>query len=111
MMVISTAMNYVRRRMAGEARHALSAGEEEFLEKSFYLDEFHEKTLIFAVAPGCTDEGDLARFLTTARELIRENAHLVVVVGEAEMARKLEGRFRRLAAASLSEPLFPEDDE
>jgi amino-acid N-acetyltransferase len=110
-MVISTAMNYGRAGMTGEARHSLSAGEEEFLEKSFYLDEFHEKTLVFALAPGGSSERELASFFTTARELIRENARLVIVVGEADVARKLEGRFRRLAAASLSEPLFADDEE
>lgn len=106
-------MIYVRREMAGEARSPVSAGpaEEEFLEKSFYLDEFHEKTLLFAVAPGPIDEGEISSFLSTARELIREDARLVVVVGDAETARKLEGRFRRLASASLSEPLFAEEEE
>ncbi|MGH7897985.1 MAG: GNAT family N-acetyltransferase [Candidatus Binatia bacterium] len=94
-----------------EARAALSAGEEEFLEKSFYLDEFHEKTLLFAIAPGITDESSLASFLATMRELIREDARIVVVVAEVETARRLEGRFRRLAAASLSEPLFPAEEE
>jgi amino-acid N-acetyltransferase len=107
-MVISTMMLYVGREM--EARAALSAGEEEFLEKSFYLDEFHEKTLLFAIAPGTTDEASLASFLATMRELVREDARIVVVVAEPETARRLEGRFRRLAAASLSEPLFPTED-
>jgi len=89
----------------------ISAREEEFLEKNFYLDEFHEKTLLFAIAPGPIDEEELAGFFTIARELIREDARLIIVVGDAETARKIEGRFRRLAAASLSEPLFPESDD
>jgi amino-acid N-acetyltransferase len=97
--------------MAGEARPAASSGEEEFLEKSFYLDEFHEKTLMFALAPGQADEAGLVGCLTTVRELMREEARLVMVVGDADTARRLEARFRRLAAASLSEPLFPEDSE
>ena len=97
--------------MASEARTALLAAEDEFLEKSFYLDEFHEKTLVFAIAPGPTNEAELASFLTTARELIREAARLVVLVGDPETARKLEGKFRRLAAASLSEPLFADGDD
>ncbi len=106
-------MNYVRHEMTGEVRSPVSAGstEEEFLEKSFYLDEFHEKTLLFAIAPGPIDEADLSSFFATARELIREDARLIVVVGDAETARKLEGRFRRLASASLSAPLFTGDDE
>jgi len=85
--------------------------EEEFLEKSFYLDEFHEKTLAFALAPGRVDDRELADFFTIARELIRENARLIIVVGDAEIARKTESRFRRLAAASLADPLFPEADD
>lgn len=99
--------------MADEARSSLSAGsgEDEFLEKSFYLDEFHEKTLLFAIAPGPTDEVELSSFFTTSRELIREDARLIVVVGDAETARRLESRFRRLASASRSEPLFAEDEE
>ena len=43
MMVISTVMIYVRREMAGEARSSLTIGEDEFLEKGFYLDEFHNR--------------------------------------------------------------------
>ena len=97
--------------MAGEARSVLAMREEDFLEKSFYLDEFHEKTLLFALAPGPVDENELAGFFTIARELIREDARIVVVVGDGETARKLEGRFRRLAAASLSEPLFPDAED
>ncbi len=97
--------------MAGEARTTLTAAEEEFLEKGFYLDEFHEKTLVFAIAPGPTGETELAGFLATARELIREAARIVVVVGDLDTARRLEGRFRRLAAASLSEPLLVDPDE
>jgi len=111
MMAISTAMNYVRANMAAEARSAVSIQEEEFLEKSFYLDEFHEKTLLLAIAPGQQDDAEMAGFLATARELIREEVRLVLVVGDAETARRLESRFRRLAAASFSEPLFPETDE
>ena len=110
MMVISTVMIYVRREMAGEARSSLVIGEDEFLEKGFYLDEFHEKTLLLAIAPGPVEETDLSSFLATARELIRAEVRLVLVVAEADMARRLESRFRRLAAASLSEPLFPEED-
>src|SRR2546426_3556367 len=110
MMVISTVMIYVRREMAGEARSSLMIGEDEFLEKGFYLDEFHEKTLLLAIAPGPVEEGDLSSFLATARELIRGEVRLVLVVAEADMARRLESRFRRLAAASLSEPPFPGGD-
>src|SRR5438093_5045485 len=94
--------------MVAEASDALFAREEEFLEKSFYLDEFHEKTLLLAIAPGTTDEASVGGFIATARELIREEVRLVLVVGDAETARRLEGRFRRLAAGSFSEPLFPE---
>ncbi len=95
--------------MVNEARAVAGARPEEFSEKSFYLDEFHEKTLLFALAPGSADETGLADFTTTARELLRGEVRLVVLVSDAETARRIEGRFRRLAAASLSEPLFPED--
>jgi len=97
--------------MAGEARSVMATREEEFLEKNFYLDEFHEKTLLFAIAPGPIADADLADFFTIARELIREDARLILVVGDADVARKIEGRFRRLAAASLSEPLFPDTED
>jgi len=98
--------------MAGEqASRVLSIGEEEFLEKSFYLDEFHEKTLLLAIAPGAASEGDVADLLATARELIRAEVRLVLAVADAEIVRRLEGRFRRLAAASLSEPLIGDADE
>ena len=96
---------------AEQASRVLSIGEEEFLEKSFYLDEFHEKTLMLAIAPGAASESDVADLLATARELIRAEVRLVLAVADAEMARRLEGRFRRLAAVSLSEPLFGEGDE
>jgi N-acetylglutamate synthase-like GNAT family acetyltransferase len=109
-MVISTMMLYYGS-MAGEARSVAPTREEEFLEKSFYLDEFHEKTLAFALAPGRVDDRELAEFFTIARELIREDARLIIIVGDAEIARKTEGRFRRLAAASLADPLLPEADD
>ena len=94
---------------AEQASRVLSIGEEEFLEKSFYLDEFHEKTLLVAIAPGLASESDTAGLLTTARELIRAEVRLVLAVADAEMSRRLESRFRRLAAASLSEPLLGDD--
>ncbi len=97
--------------MPTEARNGLSIREEEFLEKSFYLDEFHEKTLLLAIAPGTVDEALLGGFIATVRELIREEVRLVLVVGDAETARRLETRFRRLAAASLLEPLFADANE
>ena len=97
--------------MAGEARSVVATRDEEFLEKSFYLDEFHEKTLVFALAPGPVDERELAEFLNIARELIREDARLIIVVGDAEIARRIEGRFRRLAAASFSDPLFLDGED
>src|SRR5713226_5819183 len=108
-MAISTAMIYGRRRMANEIRAVAGARPEEFSEKSFYLDEFHEKTLLFALAPGSADESRLAEFTATARELMRAEVRLVVLVGDADTARRIEGRFRRLAAASLSEPLLAEE--
>jgi hypothetical protein len=80
---------------AEQASRVLSIGEEEFLEKSFYLDEFHEKTLMLAIAPGAASESDVADLLATARELIRAEVRLVLAVADAEMARRLEGRFRR----------------
>ena len=83
--------------------------EESFAEKRFYLDEFHERTLFFALAPGSTDPTGLESFLSIARELLREDARVVVMVEDAEVARRLEQRFRRLAAASFSEPLFAAD--
>jgi amino-acid N-acetyltransferase len=97
--------------MTTEARNGLPVREEEFLEKSFYLDEFHEKTLLLAIAPGTADEPLLGGFIATVRELIREEVRLVLVVGDAETARRLETRFRRLAAVSLSEPLFADANE
>src|SRR5262245_17404942 len=96
---------------AEQASRVLSIGEEEFLEKSFYLDEFHEKTLLLALAPSAASESDVAGLLATARELIRAEVRLVLAVADAETARRLEGRFRRLAAASLSEPLFGDGDD
>lgn len=97
--------------MAAEPRALLSLREEEFLEKSFYLDEFHERTLLFALTPGPHDENEFADFIAAARDLIREEVRLVFVVGDEDTARRLESRFRRLAAASLSEPLFPDADK
>ena len=49
--------------MAGEARVTTPTRDEEFAEKRFYLDEFHEKTLAFAVAPGALADADLSAFL------------------------------------------------
>lgn len=96
--------------MAQEAR-AAAAVDDPFAEKRFYLDEFHEKTLFFALAPEATDAAALDSFLEIVRELIREDARVVVMVEHDEIARRLEQRFRRAAAASLSEPFFPGDAE
>ncbi|MGH7818328.1 MAG: hypothetical protein ACREQ9_01015, partial [Candidatus Binatia bacterium] len=97
--------------MAGEARAPRTAEEDPFPEKRFYLDEFHEKTLLFAVAPGMVDEAALNELLGIARELIREDARVVVMVAEEDTARRLEQRFRRFASSSFSEPLFPAEAE
>lgn len=98
------------RQMVGEAKAPVTAAEEVFPEKRFYLDEFHEKTLLFAMAPGSADEEEINGFVGIARELVREDARVVVMVAEVETARRLEQRFRRLASQSLSEPLFPEGE-
>jgi amino-acid N-acetyltransferase len=64
-----------------------------------------------AIAPGPAAESDVAGLLVTARELIRAEVRLVLVVADADLARRLEGRFRRLAAASLSEPVLAGGEE
>jgi N-acetylglutamate synthase-like GNAT family acetyltransferase len=93
--------------MSGPLSMSVPSTEESFSEKSFYLDEFHEKTLLFALAPGATAGADWNEFLATLRELVRAEARLVLVVCEEEVARRLDRKLRRLAAASLSAPLFP----
>lgn len=90
-----------------EQAGAAAAGDDPFAEKRFYLDEFHEKTLFFALAPEERGEAGLEGLLRIARELLREDARVVVMVEDVEIARRLEQRFRRAAAASLSQPLFP----
>ncbi|MGH7821905.1 MAG: GNAT family N-acetyltransferase [Candidatus Binatia bacterium] len=97
--------------MAGEDQIPKSAEEDGFPEKRFYLDEFHEKTLFFALAPGIIDESGLNDFLGIARELIREDARVIVMVSEEDVSKRLEQRFRRLASTSFSEPLFPLEEE
>ncbi|MGH7802707.1 MAG: GNAT family N-acetyltransferase [Candidatus Binatia bacterium] len=95
--------------MAEQAGVSSSSTEEGFAEKRFYLDEFHEKTLFFALAPGSTNSAGLDSFLSIVRELVREDARVVVMVEDLEFARRLEQRFRRLAAASFSEPVLATD--
>ncbi|MEA2625738.1 MAG: amino-acid N-acetyltransferase [Candidatus Binatota bacterium] len=99
------------RQMAVGARIVESAGDDLYPEKRFYLDEFHEKTLFFAIDPRADDPGALDEFLAIVRELIREDVRVVVMVGDRDVARRLEQRFHRFAAASLSEPLFPGSDD
>ena len=59
--------------------------EESIAEKRFYLDEFHEKTLFFALAPGSTDPAGLESFLSITRELVREDARVVVMVEDRKL--------------------------
>ena len=97
--------------MGEQAGASSSPADEAFAEKRFYLDEFHEKTLVVARSPGSTDPGGLESFLSIVRELVREDARVVVMVEDLEVARRLEQRFRRLAAASFSEPVLATDTE
>lgn len=71
---------------------AVDSPEARFAEKRFYLDEFHERTLLFALAPGepADDEG----LVLLLRELAREDAHGIVLATDGEAARRLARRFR-----------------
>jgi N-acetylglutamate synthase-like GNAT family acetyltransferase len=63
-----------------------------FAEKRFYLDEFHEKTLLFALAPGA--RADDYRLITVIDELIHEDAHGIIVTTDVPGARGLTQRVR-----------------
>ena len=79
--------------MSGDGRWvANDSPEAQFAEKGFYLDEFHERTLLFVLAPG--EPADDDGLVTLLRELSREDAHGIVLTTDVRAASALARRFR-----------------
>ncbi|HVB80904.1 MAG TPA: GNAT family N-acetyltransferase [Candidatus Binataceae bacterium] len=76
-----------------------------FDEKSFYLEEFYGKSLLFAlIPPGGERVGELNSLVRTLRVLRRNQARCIVIVPAAALARIIR-RLGRLAPAA-EPPVF-----
>jgi N-acetylglutamate synthase-like GNAT family acetyltransferase len=72
-------------------------GAARFDEKSFYLEEFYGKSLLFAlIPPGGERLGELDSLVRTLRELRRNQARCIVIVSTNALARMMR-RLGRLA--------------
>jgi len=76
---------------------AAGGGAALFDEKSFYLEEFYGKSLLFAlIPPGGERLGELDSLVRTLRELRRHQARCIVIVSANALARMMR-RLGRLA--------------
>ncbi len=72
----------------------------EFTEKTFYLEEFYGRSLLFALIPPCGERrSELDSLVRTLRELRRNQTRCVVVVARAALER-LFARMGRRAPSS-----------
>lgn len=82
-----------------------AAGAGLFNEKSFYLEEFYGKSLLFALIPPSGDRsGELNSLVHTLRELRRNQSRCIVIIS----AKALQRMMRRLGrlAPRLDPPVF-----
>jgi hypothetical protein len=64
-----------------ETPDLLAGGAPQFDEKSFYLEEFYGKSLLFALIPPSGEHlGELDSLVRTLRELRRNQARCIVIV-------------------------------
>ena len=76
---------------------SVAGGAALFDEKSFYLEEFYGKSLLFAlIPPGGERLGELDSLVRTLRELGRHQARCIVIVSTDSLARMIR-RLGRLA--------------
>ena len=77
----------------------------EFTEKTFYLEEFYGKSLLFALIPPAGDRvGDLHPLLRTLRELRRNRARCILIVAAQTLPRVI-ARMGRMTPAD-DPPVF-----
>ncbi len=87
------------------AAHAQRAKRAEFTEKTFYLEEFYGKSLLFALIPPAGESArDLHPLLRTLRELRRNHARCIVIVSHQTLP-KIVARMGRMAPAGAP-PVF-----
>jgi N-acetylglutamate synthase-like GNAT family acetyltransferase len=85
--------------------YAQGAMRAEFTEKTFYLEEFYGKSLLFALIPPAGESApDLHSLLRTLRELRRNHVRCIVIVSHQAMA-KILARMGRMAPAGAP-PVF-----
>ncbi len=72
-----------------QAAHARSNGQGQvFTEKTFYLEEFYGKSLLFALIPPAGERlGDLDSLVRTLRELRRNQTRCIVIASRAALPR------------------------
>jgi N-acetylglutamate synthase-like GNAT family acetyltransferase len=76
-----------------------------FSEKTFYLEEFYGKSLLFGLIPPCGERmSELDSLVRTLRELRRNQTRCIVIVSHASLARLMR-RMGRMAPRT-SPPIF-----
>ncbi len=87
------------------AAHAQGTARTTFTEKTFYLEEFYGKSLLFALIPPAGESArDLRPLLRTLRELRRNHARCIVIVSHRTRP-KIVARMGRMAPAG-EPPVF-----
>ncbi|SRR5579875_260026 len=87
------------------AAHAQGVARTGFTEKTFYLEEFYGKSLLFALIPPAGETArDLPPLLRTLRELRRNHARCIVIVSD-QLLPKVVARMGRMAPAG-EPPVF-----
>src|SRR5581483_2320015 len=87
------------------AAYAAGSARDTFTEKTFYLEEFYGKSLLFALIPPAGESAhDLDPLLRTLRELRRNRARCIVIVAH-ETLPKIIARMGRVAPAG-DPPVF-----
>jgi N-acetylglutamate synthase-like GNAT family acetyltransferase len=88
-----------------EPIQAQQAGEIQFDEKSFYLEDFYGKSLLFALIPPSGERlGELDALVRTLRELRRNQSRCIVIASPGALGRVMR-RLGRLAP-SAEPPVF-----
>ena len=79
-----------------------------FSEKTFYLEEFYGKSLLFALIPPCGKRiGELDSLVRTLRELKRNRTRSIVIASSGALARVVRRMGRRLTPRSTASVFNP----
>jgi N-acetylglutamate synthase-like GNAT family acetyltransferase len=90
---VATLVQGARVRVCSESAHAVLRGRVAFTEKDFYLDEFHDRTLVLAADRRALQAATARRRLrAVVSELTSHGSRVLIVVGEARASRGVSPR-------------------